>query len=246
MSKIYSFFGRMVNTFYGSTGNITLAALMFVLMLKLLMIMVSNKYYKAPKMAEALNPKIKELDKKYAKNQEKRAKAVSELLLKNQYPTFGFILYYAFMMFIVFSVSMAVNTPMVYITEGAETAVNFLFVPDITKFTFRAIQEIFPDFNAVRYMAFPVVALVLQFSLDTYMSDNFLVERRWWDYVALGITLIACIALPAVFAVIWSAYEATNWIQVLLVNRKGAQVKLEELKLPDDWDDEPKNKKKKK
>ncbi len=233
MNSIYEFFGRMLTTFYSSTGSLVFSVAVFAAILKLLFMFVSNKYYRSPKMAEMLQPKIDKINKKYDKNPDKRGQAISELLLKNQYVTFGFIFYYILEMFIATMISLTMRTPALYITGAADAAVSFLFIPDMTIFTFNGIRSLWPDISALRYMALPAAAVLLQYFHDTYMSDRSLVERRWFDYIALGITLVASIALPQMFCVYWIVYMLISLVQIL-VNNKFIDVKLTEIKLPDE------------
>ena len=54
---------------------------------------------------------------------------------------------------------------------------------------------------------------------DRYISDRFLVNKKPFDYVSLGITVVAMALLPAVFPIFWTTYELAN-IAHLFINSK--------------------------
>ena len=83
MSSIYQFFGTILGVFYGTSKSLVASCAVICLLLKFMFAPMTNSYYRIPKISEQLQPQLDEIDKKYGKNKEKRTKAISDLLVRN-------------------------------------------------------------------------------------------------------------------------------------------------------------------
>ena len=221
MDKILGFFGTLLNVFYGSMQSLTLGCIMICLIIKLLFATTTKNYYNVPVVYNTLKPDIDEIDRKFRHNKEKRTKAVGEFLIARQYPVFSFIVYYVFMVLIGVLLSFAAHSPEKFIAAyepGVGT--SFLFIPDVTEFTFLAIKGSFPTPRAALYIVFPLLACVLQYLHDGYMSKYYFIDKTWFDYLSLALTVAACALLPAVFSVYWCVYQIANFIHNAVYFRK--------------------------
>lgn len=216
MNTILGFFGRLISMFGGSSNNLAICCIMFCLLLKLVLSVVSNEYYQTPMIEKPLRAKIDEIESKYKHKPEEAEKAVGEFLVASHYPFFAFMLYYPAMLIIGILLALAVHSPEAYIPSyGSDTVLSFV-VPDITQYTFRGIQQYWPSTGILRYLLFPALGCTLQFLQDKYITDRFLVNKRWFDYVSLGVTVAAMAVLPAVFPIFWTAYELSNILHIFI------------------------------
>ena len=234
MDTILGFFGRLISMFGGSSNNLALCCIIFCLMLKLILSIVSNEYYQTPMIEKPLREKIDEIESKYKHKPEEAEKAVGEFLVSSHYPFFAFLFYYPVMLAVGALVSFAVHSPAQYVPAyNPDMAISFV-VPDITQYTFRGLQQYWPTTGILRYLLFPVLGCTLQFLQDKYITDRFLVNKRWFDYVSLGITVAAMAVLPAVFPIFWTAYELSNIIHIFINTKININLKNFGIKSKDD------------
>ena len=222
MSSVLSFVGNLISMFYGEGKNLALCCIMLCLFLKLVFAITSNSYYQTPMVKDVLREKIDEIEDKYKHKPEQANKAIGEFLVSSHYPFFAFMFYYPAMLAVGALIAFAVHSPAEYIRVYEPATVTSFVVPDITEFTFRAIQQAWPGTGILNYLFFPALGCTLQFLQDRYISDRFLVNKKPFDYVSLGITVAAMALLPAVFPIIWTAYELAN-IAHLFIN---SQIKI--------------------
>lgn len=240
MSSVYKFFGNLIGLIYSNTSSLGLAVIMVCVLLKLLFITTTNKYYTVPVMSKAMEPLVDEIREKYRHNPEKQTKAVSEFLISYQYPVFSYIFYYLFMLALGALLCLSIHSPETYVTgfkAGASRA--FLIVPDVTEFTFRALAKAWPEVDTIGYLIFPIVGCALQYFQDEYISRSYLINKTWFDYTSLAVTVAAMAVLPAAFAVFWSVYQLGNIIQIFVGTRK-KNYELKKPNMPGDDEDDKK------
>ncbi len=216
MSSVLSFVGNLISMFYGEGKNLALCCIMLCLFLKLVFAITSNSYYQTPMVKDVLREKLDEIEDKYKHKPEQANKAIGEFLVSSHYPFFAFMFYYPAMLAVGALIAFAVHSPAEYIRVYEPATVTSFIVPDITEFTFRAIQQAWPGTGILNYLFFPVLGCTLQFLQDRYISDRFLVNKKTFDYISLGITVVAMALLPAVFPIIWTAYELANIVHLFI------------------------------
>ena len=226
MDVIYRFFGTVLGVFYGSSESLALSSILICMIIKVLFITMTKNYYNLPKISEDLKPQIEEIERKYKNSDEKRRKAISDLLVSKQYPFASFAVYYALMMAIAVFIALTTHYPEEYIEVfNPEASRSFMMVPDVTQFTFPALKSSYPDISMLRYLILPIAACVLQYLQEAYMTSKSLVSKKWFDVISLPITFGAAISLPQTFSIFWIVYKLTNFIHILtnekLLNKNG-------------------------
>ena len=215
MDKILHFFGTILGVFDGPTNNLVGSCAIVCMILKFLFATMTNRYYSIPVLSEELKPQLDNIKKKYAKTPEKLTKAISDFLVSVKYPFASFAVYYLSMLAIGTFIALATHSPEKYVEGFApEASRAFLMIPDVTEYTIVSLKSLWPDINMLRYMILPVLACVLQYVQDAYMSKKSLVSKTWFDYSSLAVTFAACLMLPQTFSVFWFIYELGNMIHI--------------------------------
>ncbi len=215
MDNIFGFFGTVLGVFYGGSESLVASCVLVCMIIKLLFVTMTNKYYDLPRITDELQPEIDQIQQKYRSSAEKRTKAISDLLAKRQYPFASFAVYYVMMMIIGVLISLTTHSPEKYIEAfDPEASRAFLFVPDVTQFTFLKLKEFWPDVSVLRYLAMPLLACVLQYLQDAYMSKKSLVSKKWFDIISLPVTFGAAISLPQTFSAFWIVYQLAHMLHI--------------------------------
>jgi len=191
---------------------------------------MTNSYYRIPKISEQLQPQLDEIDKKYGKNKEKRTKAISDLLVRNDYPFFAFVLYYVAVMAFAVLMSLCTHNASTYVTGfDPQASLRFLMIPDVTSFTYAEIKNSWPYINVLLYVILPAAAVVLQYLHSSYMMKKSLVDTSVIHYVMLAVTVVAVAILPATFSIFWIVYQLASMIQIYFnLKYKGFKIKKDE------------------
>lgn len=129
-------FGLFLKYIYGFVNNYGWSIVIFTIFVKLLLLPLTLKQTQSMKKMQALNPKIKELQKKYAKDKQKLNEKTMELYKKeNANPASG-----CFPLLIQFPVLIALfqvlRKPEVYVftPEAYANAIkNFLWLPNLSQ-----------------------------------------------------------------------------------------------------------------
>ena len=220
------FFGTIINVFYGPSKSLVQSCAILCLLVKVLFVTMTNKYYRLPKLSEELQPKIDEIDKKFRHDINKRNKAVSDLLVKSEYPFLANATYYVLMMVFTVLLCICAHDPAAHVEAfDPEASLKFLMIPDVTQYTYVYIKDTWPDIRVLLYILLPVLACGIQFGVSTYMSGKSLVNVRWFDFVSVAATLVACTLLPPIFSICWIVFEVASIIQILFNLKSKTPVK---------------------
>ncbi len=226
MDVIFKFFGTMLGVFMGGDASMGVACIMMCLIIKVIFAATTNKYYSIPLITEQLRPQVDEIYDKYRHNRERGTKEVSKFLISKQYPLFSFIAYYVAMLIMGALIAFAAHTPEKYIMGYVETSRSFLFVSDVSEYTFKLISTEYPNISLLFYLVFPVGACGLHYLINQFITDHYLVNKELFDIISTLVTAAACILLPQIFSIFWCAYEISNIVHLLLnKNRKNLKIK---------------------
>lgn len=89
MSFIAEPLGRLLLMVYGIVGNYGIAIIIFTVLVKMIMIPLTMKQTKSMKNMQEIQPKIKEIQKKYQNDKEKMNEKVMELYKEHNVNPFG-------------------------------------------------------------------------------------------------------------------------------------------------------------
>ena len=110
-------FGYLLKFWFWLCGNYGLAMILFSITIKLILFPMTLKQQKSLKKNQELQPKLNELQQKYANNQEQMAIEYQKFMKENKFNPFGGCLLSIVQIFVLFGVLYVVINPMKYMEK---------------------------------------------------------------------------------------------------------------------------------
>ena len=117
MELIAYTFGYLLKFWFWLCGNYGLAMILFSITIKLILFPMTLKQQKSLKKNQELQPKLNELQQKYANNQEQMAIEYQKFMKENKFNPFGGCLLSIVQIFVLFGVLYVVINPMKYMEK---------------------------------------------------------------------------------------------------------------------------------
>jgi YidC/Oxa1 family membrane protein insertase len=132
MDKIITIpFGWLLSILYQFTSNYGIAMILFAVLVKLILAPITAKSKKTSMKMSRISPRVQEIQKKYANDQQKQSEAMQALYKEENVPLTGGCLWSLIPLFVLFPLLGVVREPIVYILQ--ETAENAAEIVRIIK-----------------------------------------------------------------------------------------------------------------
>jgi YidC/Oxa1 family membrane protein insertase len=124
--------GLLLNYIYGIVNNYGLSIVVFTLIIKLVLLPLTLKQTQSMKQMQELNPKLKELQKKYAHDKQKLNEKTMELYRQHNVNPAGGCLPLLIQLPILFALFQVLRTPTEYNIAQEAVVQNFLWIKDLS------------------------------------------------------------------------------------------------------------------
>ena len=195
-------FGWLLGQLYALTDNYGLAMIIFAIVVQAVLLPIRAKSKKSTMKMSRIQPRIQEIQRKYANDQQKQNEEIQKLQREEGGMGFGGCIWSLVPMLILFPLFTVIREPIVYILgESAEVANQIIDVvrtcePEL--FASRSAYEQVTAASAITKYAPEILAAIPGISADTLAGINF-------DF--LGINLGS---IPQFNVFAWDAYSWAN------------------------------------
>ena len=136
-------FGSILRGIYDMVGNYGLAIVVFTVLSKVILLPLSIKQTKSAKLTSLLQPKIQEVQKKYAHDREKQSEELMKLYQRYNFNPMSSCLPLLIQLPIIFALFGVLRQPTLYVFTPEEYAVidkSFLWVENLSQTAFEVIK----------------------------------------------------------------------------------------------------------
>lgn len=202
MNKILEFFANFIDGL-SMSENYVLNIVVIALFMKLILLVPSNRYFKSIKIGEHIQPMIDKIREKHKKRPEKANEEISTLLMQS-----GFSLVGGFSLFIIYAVigviiSFVFANPYVYLHNASESALTFMGI-NVSKSAYQLfLYSENLDMYALMSLVLVVIAIGLQYLVDTLMGKKMIVDQSLFRKISLFLIIVGSILLSESFVVYW-------------------------------------------
>ena len=233
-------FGWLLGILYDLTSNYGVAMILFALIVQLVLLPINAKSKKSMMKMSRLQPRIQEIQKKYANDQQKQNEAIQQLQ-KEEGASMGMggCLWSLVPMLILFPLFTVIREPIVYILgETSEVAAQIIEVvkscaPDL--FSGNTYYEQVTAASAISQYSAEIAAAIPGLSAETLAGINFnflginlgaipqfnIFASSWvWDWAHIGLFLIPVISTGSQFLQMLISQKNND---SLITNEKGVQ-----------------------
>ena len=236
-------FGYLLDFLYRFTNNYGVALILFAVIVRLVLLPINAKSRKSMMKMSRLQPRIQEIQKKYANDQQKQNEAIQKLQDEEGASTgCGGSIWSLIPMLILFPLYSIIRMPLQYMLhETAETATAVVEViknaaPDLFTAANAAYDQVIavrhlPDFLAdiqaagITLNESTLAGLNFEFlgvDLGKIPSYNVFAADWAWDWAHIGLLLIPVLSAGTQVLSMWISQKANN---SLITNDKGIQDK---------------------
>ena len=211
MDKIITVpFGWLLSVLYDFTTNYGVAMIIFAVMVKLIMAPITAKSKKSSMKMSRLTPRVKDIQERYAHDQQKQSEMLQNLYKEEGVDMTGGCLWSLIPMFIIFPLLTVVREPIVYILgESTEVATQIVEIiknadPALFEGGNTYYQQVVAAANIPQH-AEAILAAIPNINPDTLQGMNFnflgidlgaipsfnIFAESWkWDWAHIGAFLI--------------------------------------------------------
>jgi YidC/Oxa1 family membrane protein insertase len=160
MQFLYELFGNRVRWIYDFVGNYGLSIVLFSLFAKVILTPLTVKQTRSMQMMKFMNPKMTDLQKKYANNKEKLNEEMMKLYKQYGYNPLSGCLPMLLQMPIIIGLFGVLRQPAVYVFTEAEYALvsqKFLWIQNLTLSPMGVFQE--SGFSGTFFLALIIPAI---------------------------------------------------------------------------------------
>ena len=235
-------FGWLLGFLYETIGNYGVAMILFAIIVQLVLLPMNAKSKKSMMKMSRIQPRIQEIQRKYANDQQKQNEAIQKLQQEEGVGMgFGGCIWSFVPMLILFPLFTVIRQPITYILgESAEVAAQIIAIvkeqaPAL--FSGNAYYDQVVAAGAISTYATEIAAAIPGISAETLAGINFdffginlgaipefnIFGANWaWDWAHIGAFLIPVVSTGSQFLQMW-INQKTN--DSLITNEKGIQDK---------------------
>ena len=235
-------FGWLLGVLYEVTSNYGVAMILFALIVQLVLTPINAKSKKSMMKMSRIQPRVQEIQRKYANDQQKQNEAIQQLQ-KEEGASMGFggCLWSLVPMLILFPLFTVIRQPITYILgEGAEVAAQIIAIVKEqapTLFSNNAYYDQVVAAGEIATYAKEIAAAIPGISADTLAGINFdffginlgaipefnIFGANWaWDWAHIGAFLIPVISTGSQYLQMLISQKTNNSV---ITNEKGVQDK---------------------
>ena len=235
-------FGWILGLLYDLTSNYGVAMIIFAIFVQLVLMPINAKSKKSMMKMSRLQPRIQEIQTKYANDQQKQNEAIQKLQQEEGASMgMGGCLWSFVPLLILIPLFTVIREPITYILgESAEVAQKIIEVVkanDPSLFSNNAYYDQVIAASAISRYASEIQAAIPGISADTLAGVNFnflginlggipqfnIFSSTWaWDWAHIGAFLIPCLSAGSQVLQMWISQKANNSV---ITNEKGVQDK---------------------
>ncbi|HHU63467.1 MAG TPA: YidC/Oxa1 family membrane protein insertase [Clostridiales bacterium] len=211
----------MITGIYGHVGSYGLAIVLFTVILRVILWPLDIKQRKEQKKMVDLQPKMKELQKKYRNNKDKLNKKTMELYRKHNVNPMAGCLPMLIQLILLFALFSALRG---LVNSGVMAGETFLWIRDISKPD--SFLTKMPDGSVNGYFILPILAGVSQFFTTKMMSSTTIQpegQPKIMNYFFPLFSVYICATYNAAFALYWVASNLIQLIQQLIIRLSARQ-----------------------
>lgn len=211
MTHLAEILGFFLTTIYKGIGSYGLAIILFTVLVKIALLPLSVKQIKSTHSTSKINPKIKEIQAKYKNNQEKQAKAISELYKETGYNPMSGCLPMLIQMPILLALYWVFSDPVKYgvfssLIEMNNYGMNFLWIEQLSK----------PDY-IIAILSAVSAYLMQKYTMLQSASDGMNKTMKMMSNIMPIMSLVWGVTLPAALTLYWTVSNAMAIVQQILV-----------------------------
>ena len=200
MSKILETVGNFISSFFQYGENYFFAIICFALIVKLIFLFSSFKYFKSIKISDALRPEVAKINRKHKNNSDKATQEVTQLLMKSGYSVFG-----------------GIGLFVLHAIIGALVAFTFKYADIYLKYAENPYMIVTDDGNLflsadVQYsglicLVLFIFAMGLQIYVDILMEKKLVTDQASADKIIWAITGLGLLFAPSALSVCWLIFK---------------------------------------
>ena len=243
MTKIITVpFGWLLGQLYSLTGNYGIAMIIFALVVQTVLLPIRAKSKKSMMKMSRLQPRIQEIQRKYANDQQKQTEAIQKLQQEEGASMgMGGCLWSLVPMLILFPLFTVIREPITYILGDGENAAKIVEVikglePTLFSGKNAAYDQVFAAQAITKYAA-ELQAQIPGISAETLAGINFdfcginlgavpqfnIFAATWtWKWANIGLFLIPVISAASQILQMWISQKMNNSV---ITNEQGVQDK---------------------
>ena len=232
-------FGWLLGFLYETTSNYGIAMILFAIIVQLVLLPINAKAKKSMMKMSRMQPRIQEIQRKYANDQQKQNEAIQQLQ-REEGASMGFdgCLWSLVPMLILFPLFAVIRQPIIYILgQSAEVATQIIEVvkaqaPDL--FSGNSYYDQVVAAGAISTYAADIAAAIPGISAEALQGINFdflginlgaIPDWKSWAWSAfnwanIGAFLIPVVSTGSQFLQMWISQKTNNSV---ITNEKGVQ-----------------------
>ena len=232
-------FGWLLGFLYETTSNYGIAMILFAIIVQLVLLPINAKAKKSMMKMSRMQPRIQEIQRKYANDQQKQNEAIQQLQREEGASMgFGGCLWSLVPMLILFPLFAVIRQPIIYILgQSAEVATQIIEVvkaqaPDL--FSGNSYYDQVVAAGAISTYAADIAAAIPGISAEALQGINFdflginlgaIPDWKIWAWSAfnwanIGAFLIPVVSTGSQFLQMWISQKTNNSV---ITNEKGVQ-----------------------
>ncbi len=206
MSKVLEAFGNVVSSFFQCGNHYFYAIMCFCLLVKMVFLFTTFRYFKSIKISDALRPEIVKINQKHKKNSQKATEEITQLLMKNGYSIFGGIGLFVLHALLVLGVAFVFKDAYVYLSyASSESLVYYGF--DLTSSPLKMFFSSDVELSGIISLVIFLFAMGLEVYVDVLMDKSLITDQSFADKIMCVILAIGLLLAPSAAAVSWMMFK---------------------------------------
>ena len=206
MSKILETVGNFISSFFQYGENYFFAIICFALIVKLIFLFSSFKYFKSIKISDALRPEVAKINRKHKNNSNKATQEVTQLLMKSGYSVFGGIGLFVLHAIIGALVAFTFKYADIYLKYAEKNALSF-FGLDLTLSPVQLFLSADVQYSGLICLVLFIFAMGLQIYVDILMEKKLVTDQASADKIIWAITGLGLLFAPSALSVCWLIFK---------------------------------------
>ncbi len=206
MNKILETVGNFIGSFFQYGENYFFALIVFAVLLKLIFLFSSFKYFKSIKISDALRPEVVKINRKHKNNSDKATQEVTQMLMKSGYSMFGGIGLFVLHAVVGALVAFTFKDAYVYLKYAEKSTLSF-FGLDLTLSPAQMFLSADVEYSGLICLMLFIFALGLQIYIDILMEKKLVTDQSSADKIIWALTGLGLLLAPSALSVCWLVFK---------------------------------------
>ena len=214
---LFRMMGKLISSLGGVSSNDGVAIMIVAIFFSLALLVLNLSQYKSLKIAQAVEPLMRDIERKYKNDSNKRTEELMKMLAANGYNLFSSFLIYILQIIVVIGLIGALAHPELYIHAGQPELTSFLWVPDLTKSCLDYVRagEFSADF--LFSLLLPAIAVFLTVLHNRKVQELRPIDQNLVDNIMLVAMIAVCLIFAQGIALYWCVIYLFNLLLLHLV-----------------------------